>query len=337
LNQYHFVGRVTRTEATRFSWSGTSLVVSFVGTALRAELDEVSDQHRYLVIIDSEPQLERLRTQRGKASYTLCEGLSSEAHEVILYRLTEAFFGETQLVSLFAEQGGPFVEVASTRRYIEVIGDSISTGYGNEGADYTEPFGPDTQNHYLSYGAITARNLETDLVCVAWAGKGVFSNRGSISDTVAIPFLWSKTLYQSGLIAKQSGPDQQSDPEAVVINLGTNDLCPENPDWTPFSNAYLAFVRQVRARYQSAAILCTIGPMLNDSWPKERQALSTARQEIAHTVETLNREGDSKVDSLEFAGQDGSLGYGCDWHPNVATHQQMARQLEAKLRSMLAW
>jgi lysophospholipase L1-like esterase len=332
-NQYHVVGHVTRLEgqSIRFIWSGTSLVVSFVGTSLHVELDEASDQHRYYILIDGEPQVERLRTRRGHATYALCEELSDDAHEVILYRLTEAFFGETQLIGFRAEPHRPFTESTSQRRRIELIGDSISTGYGNEGAGYIEPFSPDTQNHYLSYGAIAARSLEADLVCVAWAGKGVFSNRGSISDTVAIPFLWSKTLYQSGLIATQG------DPEAVVINLGTNDLCPENPDWTPFPSAYLAFVRQVRARYQSAAILCTIGPMLNDSWPKERQALSTARQGITHTIETLQREGDSKVYSLEFTMQDGSLGYGCDWHPNVATHQQMARQLEAKLRSMMAW
>jgi hypothetical protein len=35
--------------------------------------------------------------------------------------------------------------------------------------------------------------------------------------------------------------------------------------------------------------------------------------------------------------QDGTLGYGEDWHPTVATHAQMAEQLVQQIQADLGW
>jgi lysophospholipase L1-like esterase len=334
-NQYYFIGRFARTEkqSARFGWPGSSIIASFWGTSLRVDLAEESNHHRYYVLVDGQLQREKLRTVRGRSIYTLCAGLSPGAHRVILYRLTEALFGETHFFGFLQEHGRPFMESTHPRRYIELIGDSISTGYGNEGTNHDSPCSSDTQNHYLTYGAIAARHLDAHLTCIAAAGRGLFSNRGSTNDNLTMPTLWTRTLPAHA----QPWDHSHNIPHAVVINLGTNDLTSENPDWSPFPDAYLSFVRQVRARYQSAAIFCTLGPLLQDSWPKERLALSTARQAIAHTVTTLHQENDPQIYFLEFPGQDGSLGYGGDWHPSLTTHQQMAQQVETALRATLAW
>jgi hypothetical protein len=55
----------------------------------------------------------------------------------------------------------------------------------------------------------------------------VLSNRGSTEDSIPMPPLWERTL-----------PDRddsrwdftQLTPDVVLINLGTNDLAPENLD-----------------------------------------------------------------------------------------------------------
>jgi len=38
---------------------------------------------------------------------------------------------------------------------------------------------------------------------------------------------------------------------------------------------------------------------------------------------------------VEFPQQDGSTGYGEDWHPSIATHQLMAERLTAEIKTSL--
>jgi len=52
-------------------------------------------------------------------------------------------------------------------------------------------------------------------------------------------------------------------------------------------------------------------------------------------VNDCNRSGDLKVYFVEFPQQDGSTGYGEDWHPSIATHQLMAERLTAEIKTSL--
>jgi hypothetical protein len=96
-------------------------------------------------------------------------------------------------------------------------------------------------------------------------------------------------------------------------------------------------VREVRSRYPKAAIFCAIGPALSDQWPEGRMALTRARSGIDGAVAALRGEGDAKIYFVEFPVQTGENGYGCDWHPNVKTHEMMAAVLERELRAKMAW
>jgi lysophospholipase L1-like esterase len=51
---------------------------------------------------------------------------------------------------------------------LEIVGDSITCGYGDEGTMPTCSFSADTENAYLAYGAITARALNAELRTIAW-------------------------------------------------------------------------------------------------------------------------------------------------------------------------
>jgi lysophospholipase L1-like esterase len=219
-------------------------------------------------------------------------------------------------------------------RRIEVIGDSISTGYGNEGPDKTCHFSPETENHFLTYGAIAARGVGAELVTIAWSGKGVFSNRGSAVDTIVMPTLWKRTLPERDDSRWDFAAYQ---PDAVVVNLGSNDFAPEVADYSPFDRTYLAFIRDVRAHYPKAAIFCTLGPALSDNWPEGRQALTRARHGVKGAVDALAAAGDKRIFFVEFPVQTGANGYGCDWHPSLRTHELMGEQLEAELRAKMGW
>ena len=320
-----------------FAWSGSRISARFSGTSAGAIFDDAGGKNQLAVIIDGKLRPAKLSAKSGEHAYLLAAGLEPGEHEVTVHRLTEANVGETKFLGFRFGNGGKLLSYAAPEaqaRRIEVIGDSISTGYGNEGQDKNCHFSPETENHYLTYEAIAARNLGAELVTTAWSGKGVFSNRGSTVDTVVMPVLWKRTLPERD-DSKWNFSDYQ--PNVVVINLGSNDFAPEVQDITPFDRAYLAFVREVRSRYPKAAIFCAIGPALSDQWPEGRMALTHARSGIDGAVVALRSEGDAKIYFVEFPVQTGENGYGCDWHPNVKTHEMMAAVLERELRAKMAW
>jgi hypothetical protein len=123
----------------------------------------------------------------------------------------------------------------------------------------------------------------------------------------------------------------------VVLNLGTNDLAPENGDQAPFAAAYQAFVEKVRDTYPDAAIFCTLGPNLSDYWPEGALTLTRARAAIQGAVSALADAGDARVFFVEFPLVMESEGWGCDYHPSLTTHARMGEQLAAAIAEQLGW
>jgi lysophospholipase L1-like esterase len=262
---------------------------------------------------------------------SLATGLSAGEHSVELYRRTEASQGEAQFLGFDFGGGALLAPAPAPERRIEIIGDSISAGYGDEGPDMNCPFTPDTENHYLTYGAIAARNVGADLVTVAWSGRGVVCNYGDDPTSCDDPMptvvdrilpaqatsVWNFALYQ---------------PQAVVINLGTNDFSTTvDPANAEFEAAYTTLLTRVRAAYPDAIILCTVGPLLSGT------DLATARSAITNSVQARVDAGDGQVKTFELAETDPANGYGCDWHPSQRTHQIMADTLTTTLRAELGW
>jgi hypothetical protein len=65
--------------------------------------------------------------------------------------------------------------------------------------------------------------------------------------------------------------------------------------------------------------------------------LTRARAAIQGTVEALHEAGDARIFFVEFAPVMESEGYGCDFHPTLATHARMGEQLAAALATELGW
>jgi lysophospholipase L1-like esterase len=330
---WHFVGRFEHSAtSSRFAWSGSSVSARFVGTAISVDLgdQDTSPQERsnyFIAVVDDQIQRE-IEVSAGRRSYKLADGLSQSAHAVTLYRLTEANQGQSEFFGFTLPAGGrfePWTEQKSRR--IEVIGDSISAGYGNEGTSKECHFSGDTENHYLTYEAIAAREVNADLITVAWSGKGVVNNRGEGGDTM--PVLWERTLPSS---AQSKWDFSKFSPAVVVINLGTNDFAEGNPGAEVFAAGYLKFARAVRSRYAQAHIFCAVGPMLANY----DGSLPAARTAIQGVVNTLSTEGDKAVHYIEFPEQ-GANGYGCDWHPSLKEHELMAARLTSEIKSKLGW
>jgi lysophospholipase L1-like esterase len=264
----------------------------------------------------------------GTMSYPLASGLAAGEHDALLYKRTEAFFTTAQFLG-FMVAGGQILDHAfnTQNRRIELIGDSITCGYGDEGMGPTCPFTNGTENEYLAYGALTARALGAEQVTLAWSGKGVYRNYDGTM-TEPVPVLYDRTIATS---ATSSWDFKSEIPDAVIVNLGTNDFAQGDPG-SGFVSAYDAFVKKIRGHYPTATIFLAVGPMLGDP------SLTTARGYVQGVVSTETQAGDTRIAYVEFAQQDiAADGAGCDYHPSLATHQKMATVLTAAIKGKLGW
>jgi lysophospholipase L1-like esterase len=333
-----WIGRVDVTNAAgpRFAWSGTGFVATVSGTTISVKLRTTvggSDPVYFQPVIDGTPGT-RFSVGSGDQTVTLASSLADGDHAVELYRETEGRF-EVSVFEGFTE-GVLKAPPASPGRLIEVVGDSITAGYGNLGAEQHPNYGADpdggcafstqTESAYMTYGAIAARTLGADPSLIAVSGWGIYRDNANAT-TGVLP-----AVYEDELGLQATPPwSFRPQPQAVIINLGTNDFFKGDPGQTQFESAYSAFIATVRGKSPDAWIFCTVGPLLSGT------GLAMATSYIRAVVSNAQTAGDMKVQYLDFGQENTTLGTGCQYHPNTTEHQAMATKLVAALRAALGW
>ena len=302
----------------RYGWPGTGLHVRFHGTALWLTVDDQA-RHHDVVVDDREP--ERLDTRPGPRRYAVVKGLPEGEHTVVIRRRTEGHLGPTEVLDVEVE--GRLLPAPAPALRMEVLGDSITAGYGNEGRSRWCKFTPKTENHLRTYAALAAAAVGAELSAVAWSGKGVARNYGG--DLVEpLPAIYDRSVpTEPGSRWVDEAPA-----DVVVINLGTNDFSTEaDPTAEEFVAAYVAMLEAVRARHPDAPILCTVAPLLRDD---ER---AVAESYIEQALALRRHAGDADVQRIEL--HEDAQGWGCDWHPSAETHAAMAERLIPSLEDAL--
>lgn len=330
-----FEGRWDTTDSAgpRCAYPACGVFVRFTGSAIGANLKDSGGGHghdRLEVIVDGKPG-SVVKLEGGEATVTLAEGLSEGGHTIEVVKRTEAGCGTVQLEALLLPQGGKLLPPPAKRfaHKIEVIGDSISCGYGNEGKNQNEHFSPDTENATETYGFIAARKLDADYACIAWSGKKMWPNN-------TVGEFYDRTLPAD---AKSTWDFSKWTPDVVVINLATNDFGgKENPDEAGWTKGYEDFITHLRKHYPKADIYLATGSMMSDAWPPQRKALSTAKSYLDKVVDDLRKNGDEHLHRIDFDPQNMQKnGLGSDWHPSIKTHHLMAEKLVATLEKDLGW
>jgi lysophospholipase L1-like esterase len=321
-----WLGRVDTSSVVdhpRFAWSGSGFIARFTGTRLTVTLNNAGP-FVFRAVFDGQPEL-AFPLAAGQDSYVV--GVSdadpTAIHTLELYRQTEGIFGESRLVSITVDGGALLDPPRARARQIEVFGASVTCGYGDLG---TAPcgFSNATESHFDTYAAVAARALNADLTVVAISGRGVIRNSdGSTAGT--IPSLFDRVLPASATPAW----DFHTHAQAVVINLGKNDLATGDPGQA-FVDGYVAFVHALRQRFPQAWIVATTGPNLGDA----NHGLQRAYVHFA--LDTLLAEGDDHVDLLDWP-EETATETGCDVHPNAAKHLSMGQALAMLLSARLGW
>jgi lysophospholipase L1-like esterase len=321
-------------EAIQMGWSQTAVLAQFTGNRLGARMQSAGANWMAVQIDDQPPRRLSLRPSVGV--YPLADHLGPGPHRLRLTKLTEACVGEIAFFGLDLAPGGQLLPPPPPLpRRLEFVGDSITAGYGNEGKDANCVFSPSTENVSLAYGPLAARALGAEASVFAWSGKGVWRNNDGTT-ALTLPDLYERILPERPTPTWSPGEPAVA---AVVVNLGTNDFARRQGPVQdiPFLQAYRRLLQQIRRHQPKAYILCTLGPMLSDAAGGPEPALSHARRLILQAIDAERAAAGGSLGFLEYAPQTGALGYGCDYHPNLRTHSQMAAQLTAHLRRALGW
>lgn len=335
-----YLGRVN--PATKeLSWPGTGVSFSFKGTSATIAVASVTGTNSLDLIVDGgEPILISDFAATGIATPA---GLAEGRHTVILRRRSEPAYGSMFLGNITTD--GHFLPLPPpAKRQIEIIGDSITVGYGLDGAHPCVNTAA-LENAPKTYGALAANALGADYSIVAWSGKGLIRNiaTGSPDDSPLVPQLYTRYGAND---ADNSYPFPASwSPGAVVINLGTNDFSYLGYDSSgqPYSArdpldpaAYTAgmvkFVKAIQKHYPRAHFFLLNSPMLSDTWPTAGDAQKTTQtRAIKDAVARLG----ARAHFVDWPTQGSDVG--CDYHPNAATHAAEGKVLAEAIAAVLRW
>ena len=324
----HFIGRFDTSDPAgpRFAWPGSAIRARFDGSGLTVRLDD-GGMNLFDVLVDGAAG-PVLAPAAGAGDYVVAAGLAPGPHDVAVVRRTESFFGPTQFLGF---PGATLVPTPAPARLVEMVGDSITCGYGVLGAGPTCGFSAADEAETHAWGALACAALGAANTAIAYSGKGVYLNNGG--DPVdPMPVLFERTFADD----PASTWAFSYTPDVVVVNLGTNDFSTGDPG-QPFVDAYVAFVAQIRTHYPAAWIIVAMSPMVSDAFPAGAMQRTILRTYLQDVVAAAAAAGDARVDYLEIAEQDAADGYGCDYHPSAATAAIMADALVAAIQTLVGW
>lgn len=345
-----FMGRSwTDTERTAvwFNWSASGFRVRFHGTTLKARF--VVREEKFTAPFQQEIVMlapvvgvradgaqalsQRVKLAAPEQWLTLFDGEEGE-HTAEVLKLSENVMGKCGLAEL--ETDGEFLApCAEKRALLEVVGDSITCGYGNEAKK--PGFRTEDENALAAYGFLAAQELGMEYSSVCVSGCAVadsdwipgMENRGMLSMYAFTDAPMDRALKNAEL---QPWDFAAHPAKVTVINLGTNDaneikfknFAPEAVE--SFRTNYKRLLRLIREKNgPETKILCTLGSMDYYLWDDIRDIAAEYRAESGDTEVYCRKFG-----AINLFGE----GTGADTHPSAKTHARMGRELAAAVREI---
>lgn len=325
-----YMGRVSRIfpEIVRFTYPGVSVWADFEGTSLQMKVKPGSGA--FMVEID-DLQPYRIQVSGKDSIVSLAEGLPTGIHRVKLMYAIEGHELKPEFYGFYLDEGCRLVQIPDLpARRIEFIGDSMTCGYGVESENPKDPFTYDTENHYYTYAAETARALQAQHLVVARSGIGIYRNYNGPQEgnKDCMPAMYEQTLFMN---PEETWNHSLFVPDVVCVNLGTNDVSTKGCDETRLQHAYRDFVEYLRMIYPKAKIVLLTGSMLSG------KNLAIVKTALDAVVAECCLQGDMNVYRFDMSTQTGSLGYGASYHPSRKQQHKMAVELIAFLKGLMNW
>ncbi|MBR1864234.1 MAG: GDSL family lipase [Ruminococcus sp.] len=326
--------------------SGSGVEFEFTGKKLdiMIEGDNVSTSGnrnnycRLAIYVNGERAVDDMLNDAVKL-YTPIDGADTVTAQVKIVKLSETAMSTMGIMPINLEEGADIKPAAVKAHRLEFIGDSITCGYGVDDEDPTHNFMTSTEDVTKAYAYKTAELLDADYSMFSISGWGIisgYSGDGQKHEDQQVPLYYEKTGFSYGAFDKTKPESIDWDfgryqPEAVVINLGTNDdsYTGGNADRErDYIDSYKEFLKTVRKDSPDAHIFLALGIMGDRLYPAVETVCSEYKAET----------GDENISTFHFTPQDANAdGLAADYHPTEKTHEKAAAALSEEIKTVMGW
>ena len=322
---FQYVGRIdfSNPARPRFWSPGVYIKAKFKGSVCELLVNDQElwgKNHNYIEIqVDDSPPF-KIQTTGKQNSLVVADKLSAGEHIITICKNTESNIGYLEFIGLKCADLLPLP--LKPVRKIEFIGNSITCGASSDlsGIPCGKGVWHDQHNAYLSYGPTVARTLDAQFVLSAVSGIGLIHSCCNLP--ITMPQVFDKIDLRGDSLQWNF---KQFQPDVVTVCLGQNDGV---QDSLKFCSAYVAFVEQLRRHYPGAEIILLTSPM------GDQRLTTVLKNYLSGITKRIHRNGDKKVSTYFYSKQ---YHNGCDSHPDLAEHQQMAEELGRFIKNKMKW
>lgn len=326
-----------------FEYTGKSLNVTVVGGFIATANHDPLNHTRIAFYVNDERVINDM-VNYEKKTYEVFKSDEVKTISVKIVKLSEAAMSAIGVCPIEIADDEKIIPTAKKPHLIEFIGDSITCGYGVDDEDPLHPFTTNTEDVTRAYAYKTAMLLNADYSMVSYSGYGIIS--GYVAEpkekllSHLVPKYYESFAFSDDTIgiteAEKIRPAEvpwdfsRIQPEAVVINLGTNDdsYCQDFADrQDEYAAEYVNFIKKVRKNNPNAELFCVLGLMGDRLFPYVCKACGM------YTIET----GDTHIHPIHLPPQDGNIGYVSDYHPLESAHQKAADFLAPEIKKIMCW
>ena len=340
-------------------WTGSGIELNMHASELWVEMESDYDTYEiWIDIVINGTLTQRMMLPKGRSNICVYRMMNPrEDRNVRIIRDTQAMPDDprTKLQICSLSTDGTFAEIPEHRIRLEFIGDSITSGEGCTGAVSEQDWISGCFSAVNNYAFMTAHALDAQYHCISQSGWGVCCGWDGNTDH-AIPQYYRKICgVLQGEENRSLGAEQNWDfakwqPDAVIVNLGTNDCGSfDQPDWINpingeihtmrrnpdgsmcmedlenFEEAGYLFLKTLRECNPKSYIIWCYGMLGNELMPSIRKMCDR------FTTET----GDTKTVVLELPNTEAD-GFGARSHPGYPSHRRTAVFLTEEIRRFLA-
>lgn len=253
-------------------FSGSRLTMRYVSEAFDNAQNQLAwkgDGYLSVTVDGADPaapeSFVRLPLSKEPAELVLAKDLPKGAHVAQVRKATEGLCTSWEILSL--ETDGAFQSPpAAPKRKIEIIGDSLSAGNGAQrDSTVIEKGTAEQENALRAYGFNAASRLGAQANVFAVSG-GCVGKYPELYGANVVPELFSKYFPNCRDEKKYAWDFSLYVPDAVIVDLGTNDLLAglargmdEEALLSSLRAQYESFLSTLREKYPQAAVFVCCG------------------------------------------------------------------------------
>ena len=339
-------------------WTGSALELNAQGSELWIEVEVGYDIYEpWISIVVNAAPVSRQMLPAGRYWVPVFRGMNGDAvKNVRVVKDVQAMSAdkECSLQIHAVKFDGQFLPVEDKPYKFEFIGDSITSGEGAIGARSEADWIPMWFSAIHNYSAMTAEALSADYRVISQSGWGVLTSWDN-NPHANIPQYYEQVCgvlngeKNEALGAMRHNNFEAWQPDAVIVNLGTNDGGAfHSPAWRDpatgeshkqrlnedgtyngedlqaFENAAARFLAKLRHCNRKAHIVWAYGMLGTPMMPAIRRAAAAY----------MEQSGDRNVSVCELPNMSEET-VGARSHPGPLAHAQAAAALTAHIRSII--